>query len=85
MKQIIYYRTYSYGGLDGKDLEIRNFETIELAKEDAISDIKNNNFALYQISMVFDGKITESKKYLGQIVSGKELNEFAENHNIKAI
>ena len=73
MREIIYYRTYSYGGEDGKQLEVRNFETPELAKDDAISDVKNTHFALYQINMLFDGKITESKKYLGQIVFGRDL------------
>ena len=85
MREIIYYRTYSYGGEDGKQLEVRNFETPELAKDDAISDVKNTHFALYQINMLFDGKITESKKYLGQIVCGRDLQEFAENHKIKTI
>lgn len=85
MREIIYFRTYSYGGEDGKTLEIRDFETPELAKDDAISDIKNTHFALYQINMVFDGKITQTIKYLGQIVCGRDLQEFAESHKIKTI
>lgn len=85
MKQIEYFRTYSYGGEDGKQLEVRDFETPELAKEDAISDMVNTNFTLYQINMVFDGKITQTKKYLGQIVCGKDLQEFSESHKIKTI
>lgn len=85
MREIIYFRTYSYGGEDGKTLEIRDFETPELAKDDAINDIRNTHFALYQINMVFDGKITESKKYLGQIVCGRDLQEFAERNKIKTI
>lgn len=85
MKEIIYFRTYSYGGEDEKQLEIRNFETPELAKDDAISDVKNTHFSLYQINMFFDGEITESKKYLGQIVCGKDLQEFAERKKIKMI
>ena len=85
MREIIYFRTYSYGGEDGKTLEVRDFETPELAKSDAINDIKNTHFALYQINMVFDGKITRTKKYLGQIVCGRDLKEFAERHKIKTI
>lgn len=85
MREIIYFRTYSYGGEDGKTLETRNFETPELAKDDAINDIRNTHFALYQINMVFDGKITESKKYLGQIVCGRDLQEFVERNKIKTI
>ncbi|MBQ2946978.1 MAG: hypothetical protein IJE04_03915 [Bacilli bacterium] len=85
MKQIEYFRTYSYGGEDGRELEIRNFETPELAKDDAISDMKNTHFSLYQISILFNGRITESKKYLGQIVCGRDLQEFAEREKIRMI
>ena len=85
MKQIEYFRTYSYGGEDGRELEIRNFETPELAKDDAISDMKNTHFSLYQINILFNGRITESKKYLGQIVCGRDLQEFAEREKIRMI
>ncbi len=85
MKKIEYFRTYSYGGENGKELEVRNFETPELAKDDAINDLVNTNFTLYQINMVFDGKITETKKYLGQIVCGKDLQHFTETEKTKRI
>ena len=83
MKQIRYYRTYSYNEFN--QLEVRNFETPELAKTDAILDQKNTYFNLYQIDMNFDGKITEVKKYLGQLVCGKDLRIKAEEEKQKNI
>ena len=81
MKEIKYYRTYSYR--EDKQLEARNFETPELAKDDAISDITNTDFSLYEINMVFDGKIIESRKYIGSITCGKDLEEFAKREKIR--
>ena len=39
MKQIDFYRTYSYNDSKDKRVEIRDFETIDLAKEDALNDL----------------------------------------------
>lgn len=85
MKKIEFFRTYSYGGEEGKTLEKRDFETEILARDDAIKDLHNTDFALYQITMIFDGKITEIKRYLGQIVCGKDLQKFEAKENIKKI
>ena len=68
-----------------KDKTLKEVKQEIVAKDDAINDIKNTHFALYQINMVFNGKITESKKYLGQIVCGRDLQEFAERNKIKTI
>ena len=77
MKEFKYYRTYSYKDMYGKELEIREFETIDLAKNDAIMDRNNSNFHLFEITNIFDGRLTETKKYLGKIICGKELDDYA--------
>ena len=43
MKEITFYRTYSYGGMEGRDKEVRNFETVELAAQDALKDTWNEH------------------------------------------
>ena len=76
MKEIKYYRTYSYTGVEDRDLEKRDFETIEHAKVDAINDESNINFRLYEITMIFDGIIKETQKFLGPITCGREIKNF---------
>ena len=73
MKEITFYRTYSYGGMEGRTEEVRNFETVELAVEDALKDTWNEQFKLYKVKMIFDGKIT-----LGQLISFSTLSGFLE-------
>lgn len=85
MRQIEYFRTCSYGGEDGKTLDVREFETPELARDDALKDITNTNFTLYHVTMIFDGKITQTIKYLGQIVCGRDLKKFETKENVKKI
>ena len=85
MREIKFYRTYSYGGEEGKSIEKREFETIPLAKQDAINDTTNTDFLLYEVTMVFDGKITETKKYLCDLVCGKDLQKFEPKENSKKI
>ena len=85
MREFKYFRTYSYAGMEGTDLEKRDFETIELAKNDALNDQLNSNFNLYEITMILDGKITETTKYLGQITCGKDLQNFESKENSKKI
>ena len=75
MQKIKYYRTYSYAE-DGKTVEKRGFETIELAKADAYNDRKESNFYLYEVTMTFDGTVIEEEKFLGQLVSGRDLARF---------
>ena len=73
MKEIIFYRTYSYGGMEGRTKEVRNFETVELAVEDALKDTWNEQFKLYKVKMIFDGKIIEEEKYIEPLVCGRDL------------
>jgi len=67
MKQIIYYRTKSYGGMEGRDIVIRNFETLELAKDNALSDTWNDSFSLYEVTLIFDGMIVETETFIERI------------------
>ena len=74
MKEIKFYRTYSQ--TPKNQMERRDFETIEHAKVDAIKDLVNTNFGLFEIQMIFDGVITETSKYLGPITCGKNIQNF---------
>ena len=76
MKEIKFYRTYSYAA-DGKSVEKRGFETIELAKQDAYNDMKESNFYLYEVNITFNGTVIEKEKYVGKLVSGRDLAVFA--------
>lgn len=73
MREICFFRTYSLGGMEGRNREIRNFETIELAKENALNDTWNDNFQLYGVKLIFDGKITETETFLENLVCGRDL------------
>ena len=77
MKTILtFYRTWSYGGMEGRTLEKRDFISIEDAKQNALNDTWNDSFALYEISlMVYDkGEIKEiSYKLEEKIPCGRDL------------
>lgn len=68
---ITYYRTYSYG-IEGPQIETRDFETIQHAQEDALNDQYNSGFTLAQVDLVMEGRITKKITELGQIKSGSE-------------
>lgn len=73
MKEIRMYRTYSYGGMEGMDLETRTFETIELAKVDAKNDTWNSDFTLYEVILTFNGVITETENFIEKILCGRDI------------
>ena len=77
MKEIYYFRTYSWGGMEGRTQVIRNFETIELAKEDAINDTWNEAFTLYEIKLTFNGRVVENERFLEKIAKEafKDIDE----------
>ena len=83
MKEIKYYRTYSYK--PNNQLERRDFENAELAIVNAINDLSNTNFNLYEIKMIFDGVVTETKKYLCPITCGKDIQKFKQEEKPKKI
>ncbi len=74
MKKIVFYRTSSYGGMEGRDLEKRDFETKELAMENALYDDWNDHFLLFEVTMTFDEFVTTSEKFLGEIPCVRSLN-----------
>lgn len=70
MKEITVYRTYSYGGTEGKTVEKRTFETEQLARENAKKDTWNDDFSLYRVVVTIDGIICEREEFIGKIICG---------------
>lgn len=73
MTTITYFKTRSYGGMEGRDIETRKFETEELARENALKETWNDCFTLYKVEMVFNGTITETETKLGRIKCGRDI------------
>lgn len=67
MREVTFFRTMSLGGMCGRDVITKNFETEEMAREDAMRDTWNSDYFLYKVTMTFDGIITERKESLGEI------------------
>lgn len=84
MTQITVYRTYSYGGVDGREVEKKTFETIKLAKENAKNDTWNSGFKMYEVVITFDGIVTEKETFIEEIICGRDIEALAyEKENIK--
>lgn len=75
MKKIEFYRTYSYSDNKDKRVETRDFETIDLAKEDALNDENNYFFTVNKITMIFDGIIKTKVTPIGRILCKKDLSQ----------
>lgn len=73
MTTITYFKTRSWGGMEGRDIDVRKFETEELAREDALKETWNDGFTLYKVEMVFNGTITETETKIGNIECGRDL------------
>lgn len=73
MTTITYFETRSWGGMEGRDIDVRKFETEKLAREDALKETWNDGFTLYKVEMVFNGTITETATKLGHIKCGRDL------------
>lgn len=86
MKEINFFRTYSLGGMEGRTKVVRNFETSELAKENAINDNWNDNFELYEVKLTFNGIIIETETFIEKILCGRDLaikkNQEVTNNNL---
>lgn len=67
MKQIEFYRTYSFGGGDGRTIVFREFETEELARQNALEDTWNDGFKLYKGVITLNGRITQTETYISHI------------------
>lgn len=72
MKQITVYRTYSFGGMEGRDKEVRTFETESLARTNAMVDTWNDNFSLYRVEIIFDGWVREEETFIATIPCGRD-------------
>ena len=73
MREVIFFRLESYGGMEGKTIETGNYETEEIAREYAMGNTYNSNFSLYKVTMIFDKTISEKKEYLGRIPCGRDI------------
>lgn len=82
MKEIKFYRVHVYSDRE-KFIEKIGYETIELAKQETYNDMREDNFFLFEVNMVFDGKVSESEKYIGQLVSGRNLKKFESKEDSK--
>ena len=80
--KIIFYRTYSYGGMEGKTLEKKDFETEYLAKLNAMSNNWNSDYTLYEVTIEFNGVIKKSEKFLGKIPCGRDIKNSDERQLI---
>ena len=77
MKNVfVFYRTWSYGGTEGRNLEKRNFDTIENAEKDALEDVWNYSFSLEEVTLSVNdkGRISETSINLKErIPCGRDL------------
>ena len=56
MKTVVIYRTRSFGGMEGRTVQVRDFETEKDARENALNDTWNDGFALYKVTVTLNGK-----------------------------
>lgn len=74
------YKTVSFGGMEGRDREVRYFSSEEAARENALKDTWNDGFTLYEISFKDNDKGVE--RSIGRIESGRE-KLLADNKSLK--
>ena len=72
-KTFTYYKTYSYGGMEGRTREEDKFETEEIARDYALRNTWNDNYTLYKVDVTLQGRITEEETFLCCIPCGREL------------
>lgn len=72
---INFYRTTSWGGMEGRDLEISNWVSERAAREAALSDTWNEDYTLYLVTLTItsNGRIIEDEQKLEKIPSGREF------------
>ena len=73
MREVVFFRLECYGGMEGKTVVTRNYETEEMAREYAMGNTYNSDFSLYRVTMIFDKTISEKKEYLGRIPCGRDI------------
>lgn len=72
---INFYRTKSWGGMEGRDLEISNWISETAAREAALNDIWNEDYTLYLVTLTItsSGRIIEDEQRLEKIPCGREI------------
>lgn len=68
---ITLFKTYSYGGLEGRDIEVKTFATIEQAKQDALNNTWNSGYQLYEVVASTTGKLVE--RFICDIPCGRDI------------
>ena len=72
MTTITTFKTISYGGMEGRTLVERQFETEDMARANAMEDDWNEGFTLYETTMVVDGHVTTTETLIGEIPCGRD-------------
>ena len=87
-----YFKTYSMGGTEGRDLEKATFLTEELARKDALNDNWNDDYTLYKVEIIANenGTIEERETKIADIACGRtkynlESNQKEIEHHLNRI
>ena len=62
--EIKFYRTYSSDVMDGRTLEVREFDSEELARKDAVLDTCNDSFSLYLVTLSLNDEVVEKEELI---------------------
>jgi hypothetical protein len=68
------YKTYSWGGMEGRDLEADYWVSAEAAKEAAAKDNWNTGYTLYEVTLTVgeNGRIKMTETKIGTLESGAD-------------
>ena len=72
MTTITTFKTTSYGGMEGRTLVERQFETEDMARANAMENWWHEGFTLYETTMVVDGHVTITETLIGEIPCGRD-------------
>ena len=73
---MVIFRTISWGGMEGRDIETKDFLTDAAAREDARNNTWNSDYTLYKVEFMVDEATREVKQVktkIGDIECGKDL------------
>lgn len=73
---MVIFRTISWGGMEGHDIETNDFITEAAAREDARNNTWNSDYTLYKVEFMVDettGKIKQVKTEIGNIECGRDI------------
>ena len=77
MTTITTFKTTSYGGMEGRTLVERQFETEDMARANAMENWWDEGFTLYETTMVVDGHVTITETLIGEIPCGRDALRIA--------